>query len=712
MRSIRILGTFVVSAVIGATTAFAQPTDLARFDDAGYYPNVFYNLANAGFARVDLDGDGVDDLALSARAGTNQYLAVIGRTPNGSIQFKQTMRLPEEDGELIRVLAYVENGRPRVLTVGMGGACRIYGGWPLALIGQYSVSPYVSGAAVGDLDADGVPELVVSTTTTTLAIHALDGQLRHVLPYGGPSDIALDQLDADPALEIVLNNGYVLDGATHAVEWHYAEGFGGHVATGKVVPDGSTGWIGTTPNNHFTIFRAAPWSPLWSGDLMGPWAAALTILPIDGGGMDGVAVAESGWGGVAVYDMALRQLRYRIHEWTLYVLGLTGVDIDGDTLPDLAVGTGGVPYPGGALTIHDARNGATKWEYVPTGGALQAMVWGDADGDGKEELTASGTIGDETNYVTIAYDAESGLPLWRAPFPSNSSMPAVPRHGRHISLSTDTLAANRRIVLAGSDFQEAQITVLDGVTRAIVWAVRGPAIEELRARAVKGLVVSDIDADGAEDVIVATQPANITVQGTQLLVFSGRNGTLLRRTDLPAAAIQDALLIQGDESGASPDRVVISTPTQLLAYDLQTGTPAWNLDVEHQHVVHVRRGLAGAEIFTFSESGEIRIFDATTRQPLRQLSLGEPIRQARVIDDDVGSIALALERRLVLLDGTTGTVRATSSDVGRISSETHSLAVAPAGAGTWRAAISSSSGIYRFRIRLTDALFKGTFDPN
>lgn len=711
MQAMWTLGIFVATVAIGATTAFAQPAEPARFDDAGYYPNSFYHLAKARFARADLDGDGLDDLALTARAGTSRHLLVVGRMPSGSIQIKQTMRLPEENDDLVRVLTYAEKGTARVLAISTGGICRLYGGWPLALIAQYSVSPHVSSAAVGDLDADGMPELLVSTTST-LTIHALDGQLRHVLPYGGPSDVTLDQLDADPALEIVLNNGYVLDGATHAVDWHYTEGFGGHVATGKVVPDGSTGWVGTTPNNHFTIFRAAPWSPLWSGDLMGPWAAALAVLPIDGSGTDGVAVAESGWGGVAVHDMTLRQLRYRIHEWTPYVLGLTGLDIEGDTLPDLAVGAEGVPYPGGALTIHDARNGATKWEYVSTNGSHQAMVWGDADRDGKVELTVTGTDEDTTNYLTIAYDADSGLPLWRAPFPGTSSAPAVPRHGRHIALSTDLDTGNQRIVLAGSDFQDAQITILDGVTREIVLALRGPTIEELRTRTIKGLIVSDVDADGAEDVIVTTEPANFTSEGTQILIFSGRDGALLRRTDLPATTVQDALLVRGGEGGPSPDRIIVSTPTQLLAYDLQTGASAWNLDVEHRHVVHVGRGLAGAEIVTISQTGEVRAFDATTRQPLREFSFGEPIRQARVLGDDVRSIVLALERRLIVLDGSTGTVRASSNEIGLISPVTRSLAVSSAGSGTWRAAINSTEGIFRFRIRLTDALFKGTFDPD
>lgn len=694
-----------------AVAASAQAGELARFDEAGHYVNSLASLAKGRFAQADVDGDGISDLVLDGVSGiTSRYLLVVGRTGDGSIRIKQTLRVANEFYPLNRVLTFSLDGQSRVLTVAESGVCRVYAGWPLEEIDRFDVPPNVSSAAAGDIDGDGVPDLLV-TSLSTLGFYTVDGQLRDTLQFLQPTDIALAQLDADPALEIVLNTGTVLDGATHATEWQYVEIFGFQVATGKVVPDGSIGWVGTGPTNHFTVFRAAPWSPLWSVPLP-QWGNALAVLPIDDSGRDGVAVFSTPASGVEVHDLRLNQLRYRIHVGTRSVLALTGLDVDGDALPDLAVGTDGVAYPDGALTIHDARSGATKWEFVSTNGSHQAMVWGDADRDGKEELTVTGTDNSLTHYLTIAYDAESGLPLWRAPVPGTSSMPAVPRHGRHITLSTDHDTGAQRIVLAGSDFQDAQITILDGVTREIVLALRGPAIEELRTRTIKGLIVSDVDTDGAEDVIVTTEPANFTSEGTQILIFSGRDGALLRRTDLPATTVQDALLVRGDGGGPNPDQIIVSTPTQLLAYELQTGASAWSLDVEHQHAVHVRRGLAGAEIVTFSQSGEIRVFDATTRQPLRQFSFGEPIRQARVLDEDLHSIVLALERRLIVLDGGTGTVRASSDEIGLILPDTRSLAVSPEGSGSWRAAISSTDGIFRFRVRLTDGLFEGTFDPD
>lgn len=710
MRPISASASLVSWAALWASTAFAQPVDPARFDDAGHYVNSLYSLAKGRFARIDVDGDGLDDLVLDGVSGWGRsYLLVVGRTEDGSIQIKQTLRMADESSPLNRVLAFSHEGQPRIMTVAESGVCRVYAGWPLAQINRFDVSPNVGSAAVGDLDGDGIPELLVGSASM-LGFYTVDGQLRDTLPFLQPTDIALTQLDADPALEIVLNTGTVLDGATHATEWQYVEGFGLQVATGKVVPDGSTGWVGTIPANHFTVFRAGPWSPLWSVPLP-QWGRALAVLPIDDSGRDGVAVAGY-WGGVQVYDLRLNQLRYQIRQGLPYALALAGLDIDGDALPDLAIGADGGQYPSGALTLHDARNGATKWEYVPTNGPHQAMIWGDTNRDGKDELTVTGTDSNQSYWLTIAYDAESGLPLWHAPFANSSNVPAVPRQGRHIALSADRDTGNQRIVLAGSDFQDAQITILDGATRDILMALRGPAIEELRARSIEGLIVSDVDADGIQDIVVATQPTNGSADGSQLLVFSGHDATLLRRTDLPSTAVQGVLLVPGDEGNPSSDRIIVSTPTQLLAYDLQTGAPTWSLDVAHRHVVHARRGLAGAEIVTISLSGEIHAFDATTRQPLRQLSFGEPIRQAAVLNDDVHAMVLALERRLVVLDGGTGAVRASSSDIGPIPPNTHSLAVSASASGTWRAAISSYEGVFRFRIRLTDALFKGTFDSD
>ena len=91
-----------------------------------------------------------------------------------------------------------------------------------------SASPRVSGpAAVDDIDGDGAQELVVVADVVHWARAVrrrpwdiASGTQRWMIPGIGGSDVLLEQLDADPALEIVLAGvpGYVLDGATQAID--------------------------------------------------------------------------------------------------------------------------------------------------------------------------------------------------------------------------------------------------------------------------------------------------------------------------------------------------------------------------------------------------------------------------------------------------------------------------------------------------------------
>ncbi len=121
---------------------------------------------------------------------------------------------------------------------------------------------------VADTDRDGWPELLCiasptpgrlpNTESRILLYSATDLRLLwESEPAVHNHSVIVGNVDTDPALEIVTAGGYVYDGTTLALEWHFDEGFGGEVRVADVDGDGIDEIIGRR------IFSAVERRALW-----------------------------------------------------------------------------------------------------------------------------------------------------------------------------------------------------------------------------------------------------------------------------------------------------------------------------------------------------------------------------------------------------------------------------------------------------------------
>jgi hypothetical protein len=298
-----------------------------------------------------------------------------------------------------------------------------------------------AGVALGDIDGDGVPEIVtLSTDSRVLAVHA-DGTLLWASdPY--PADFtiysypALADLDEDGHVEVVVGR-VILN------------------ARGALLGEGTAGW---------------------GGDY-----AISTVVDLDGDGQQEVVV------GNAAYDV------HGVAKWTNGLPdGWVAVgDFDADGQGEIATVTGGSVY------LLDT-DGTVLWGpvVVPGGGGGPPTV-ADFDGDGLPEIGVAGATG----YAV--YDTD-GTILWTAPTTDASSA----RTGS----SVFDFEGDGAYEVVYAD--EMVLWVYDGATGAPLLADDRHSSWTL----FEYPVIADVDADGEAEIVLASNDSiNAGWQGVTVI---------------------------------------------------------------------------------------------------------------------------------------------------------------------------------------------------
>ncbi len=356
--------------------------------------------------------------------------------------------------------------------------------------------------AVGDVDADGVPEIVATTyrsglytSAGALVILSGDGGAVELLADSiggyapaGSGGVALGDLDADGTPEIVVISADSRVLALHA--------------------DGSLVWASDSYSGDLSVMSYPAIADL-DGDGLAEVVAGRVILD-HAGALRGIG--GGGWGGnygipvVADLDLDGRQE---------VITGNAAYDADGNTLWTnsladgwCAVGDFDDDGLGEVVTVHDGEiylldtDGQPVWGpgEVPGGGGGPPTV-ADFDGDGEPEVGVAGYSG----YVV--YDTDGAL-LWQADTTDQSSA----RTGSSVfDFEGD---GQWEVVYA----DELVLWVYDGATGAPLMAESGHSSWTL----FEYPVIVDVDADDQAEIVLASNDSiNAGWQGITVIGDAG-----------------------------------------------------------------------------------------------------------------------------------------------------------------------------------------------
>jgi len=665
---------------------------------------------NGQLLAADLDGDGVAELVLDGSPWATgspppfpAVLAVLRHTPAG--YDVAPARVLPVSAPTARLLRHRVGGVDQVVVVDQEGMVREYRGLDLEQVSAFPIATGAQSAAVGDVDADGHDDLVVLTATELHTYVLSDGRPVRSYAVSGCYDLALAPLDADPALEIILAGcvpGLVLDGATHATDWSYIDGFGVRVAVGRFGDATSHQWLGAERWYSYTVFRGAPWSPLWSGK------ARLDISAVAAGRLAGstrdmALIGDAQWGAVHVVDGASGEERFAVQNSENGVRSIVTADLDGDQAAELAF-NGGTSV----ITIASGVDGQRLARIPMSRSPFQGAGYGDVDGDGRLELVTVTA----TEVATLAtFDLTSGQRTWDSRWSDPIIALSIWRMSRSKAvLRKQTDGDGMDIVLGGEYLGEGRLIVFDGVTKQIKLNLFSFSTPALRNMTIKDIALMHYDGDGVEDLVLAVYDTSLSKVALQ--VISGADGALLWRSVSMGDGTTTIHQVVPIEDPITPGRglLVAALSDSVRAYDRTTGLLSWVIPLANAGIAHIVSGESDGELAVFSSSGEVRFFDLNTLAQLRQFTLPGPLRTLHAVNGDLRRLLVATADQLMLIDGLTGVTSALSQALDDFPETGAYLSVVPLGGDAWEVASATELALYRHRLRLSEALFDDGFD--
>ena len=690
-----------LAASMAGPSAMAAP----EFVEMGYTVDFLQSAARSRFAKIDIDSDGLQDLVFAGTSGSPLLLA-LGKRADESLGFKMA-KIVADDGDLARVLAWRPAGLGHILTVAANGMVRDYSGWPLIEQRSFAIVANVTSAEVGDVDNDGSDDLLVATDDGVYAYSLATGQVKWSYAISGTSDLALVQLDADPALEIILGGpvpGIVLDGATRATDWQYINGFGIRLATGPLLSGGGTQWMSAPEWGQLTMFSASPWAPLWSG--FGPFEmGAIATANLDDMGLEAIVIGNARENELHVIDPDTQQERFQVSDFGHGMVAVVGVDFDGDGKDEIAFSSISlVGMDSLSTTIVSGQNGLVGWQSFPITGPFTATALGDVDGDGRMEMVTASLV----DGTIAIFDAETGAEEWRSPRGFGNAADPFAILVERIELVPRDANAGMDIVLAGSMGYHGKITVMDGMTHAVRLQIGNFSSGPMISRRLKDLTVLDFDNDGALDYVAATQGAN----GALLQVFSGISGETLwtsAHVGHEYGEINRVLVADGQD-GSTGKQMILVLPDGLHAFDSSTGLLSWAIAASNNGAFLVPNGENGVELGVFLDSGVVTFYSVATQSYIRSYSLPAPLRAVTALDGDLHTLIAASGDALTLIDGENGTIVAATDYLGHYPLKGSQISTARTTPTSWTIASGTEAALYRFRLNFDDIIFADSFD--
>lgn len=548
---LRILAAACSLISVAPTTAFAQVYPTWAFQPGG-----LSSSGQNGIVFANVDGVGLDEIIVSGQSlsttGGPMGLATIqyrdgtyttsSVTPLGSgIRAETRLLKVDTPGAQDRVALVEQRGFQNVVAV--------FSGKPLEEFAAVIVPADFYLSQVADVDADGRLEILGFIRSFAGPIPGSGPAILMDFETGveewrsleNVSTVAAGQLDADPALEIVMgqngNLGLILDGATRTQAWNYPDGFSGPTVFGNF-------W-GTTEAKEFIqlsgfnkVFVSEPFfSPVFEF-YAAPAIFAVNDLTNDQ--FDDLILHDGNFGVLQAYSTRTGSSFFQwINPGQTGISAIAAGNADGIDGKELVIGTREV------LHLLSAETGETRYLSRRAYGPYSSLVLADVQGDSRQELVFSVGRGSGSREQIVVVDAETGVEIRRRlslPFAMGDIPPVID--------AFDSEPDGKKEIVVGVS---QNVALIDGTTLDVRWSVPIDSAGVLRR-----FTRMQFNADSVDDIVIATSQ--------RVLILDGRNGAELYRS---AVILADSIfdIAIGNMDGDAQSEIAISQNQQIYLVD-------------------------------------------------------------------------------------------------------------------------------------------------
>lgn len=397
-----VLAFFLVSA-----SAHAQGT-LAQWGYAAYGSGI--GLSGIVTAPLDTGTEIYVGGSTQIFGGNDRWQAL--RYSSATRSFEQVYVSDHLPQGIVHIALTRLEGSPLIMVALADGALRLYDQRDKRLLQSYMDPCAARGGlralAAADLDGDNSDETVSLCADGTLVAYG-PRYPTWTLPDVGGSDLAIGQMDNDPALEIATTSGRVIDSVARRVQWEWTDGFGVQLQAADIDGDGRDELIAGEAWYVVWAYDVEKRRPKWSISTTHD-VGAILASDIDGDGALELLIGDGQWGSIHAYDTLTLQEEWRIRNPEHGVTSIAVVDTDGDGRTELIWGAGATSTGPDYLYLADWQAGTIVWQNVHLDGPFVGPQIGDLDGDGVAEVVVASSSS-RSGYASgriVVFDSQTG----------------------------------------------------------------------------------------------------------------------------------------------------------------------------------------------------------------------------------------------------------------------------------------------------------------
>lgn len=624
------------SSSIDVLTSFGEVPTLAQdlyapplMGNEGQYvpPHGAHGTYGAIAANVDADAQ-LELVATAGRNSTDNANSIVVMDLDAAGRWYPTRRLfLDSTGRIHLARPTQALPFPPVVTIDSNRIVRLYGEQPLRETGRFTISEplfdppnegvvaTIEQARLADLDPNQPgPELLIcargpsGTGTMAMAsIRAYNLATRaRVLSIPTTDCRALEvaQLDADPALEIlsVGRPTRIYDSATGASQWLYQSDFPySYVAVGNLNDAPGLDFVLGAPGLPTLLFAGTV--PQVFGQIpFGSFSvSSLALADTDGNGRDELVLGTGGANRVQIYDPANLSAPLReIDQAGLAVSHLVVANYDADPAPEAWWVSDAQTATADKLALADLASGQIQFRQEDVIGPIHVAGPAQLDNDPDLDLAVVSTTGNAgfNGATAFIYAAETGVlkrsfRLFRDPKTQQGLTVTA------LELAQLDAAGPMELVASGQGFANFAMG-FDGLGETR-WYVEQTPETPIGYALPRGMVVTDTDGDGRDDVILHTDAPG------GLFELNGANGAIRWRVP-PTSELPSGLAVA--QLDADPQLELVAaysqTPTTVATtriYDLASK--------DLQRVIEVGGALAGVLISQPRGTRDLLFLDAS-----------------------------------------------------------------------------------------------------